>query len=163
MPVSDDSPVGVHKTCRREVLRWIMLFGVGGTVAPRPTAASANDDIIQPDNPDDESFIERAILMRERAVALGDQAYGAIVVQAGVIVGESWSRVIIDRDPTGHAEMSAIRDASRRHGSGILTGARLYSTSHPCSMCEAAASWVGISKMIYGHVARDAGRPQSCA
>jgi len=52
--------------------------------------------------------------MMQQAVDSGDQPYGAVVVKGGRIVGQSQSRVILDRDPTGHAEMAAIRDAARR-------------------------------------------------
>ncbi|NNE79546.1 MAG: nucleoside deaminase, partial [Silicimonas sp.] len=79
--------------------------------------------------------------MRQTAVERGDQAYSAVIVQNNQIVGQSWSRVVIDQDPTGHAEMSAIRDAARRLDSRNLTGATMYSSSRPCSMCEAAAYW----------------------
>ena len=77
--------------------------------------------------------------------------------------GEPWSRVRLDEDPTAHAEMSALRDAAKRSGPGALRGAVLYSSSHPCSMCQAAADWVGIATMIYGGSATNAGPPRSCA
>jgi tRNA(Arg) A34 adenosine deaminase TadA len=109
-----------------------------------------------------ESFVNRAFEMRDIATQQGDQAFGAVVVKDGQIIGQSWSRVVMEDDPTGHAEMSAIRDAARRGGRDILDGAVLYSTSHPCSMCEAAAAWVGISRMLHGHDATDAGAPRSC-
>jgi tRNA(Arg) A34 adenosine deaminase TadA len=116
----------------------------------------------QPPEQSDNAFIERAFQMRDRALALGDQAYGAAVVRNGRIIGESWSRVILDQDPTAHAEMSAVRDAARREGANALTGAILYSSSPPCSMCQAAANWVGIGKMIYGRDATDGGPPRNC-
>ena len=101
--------------------------------------------------------------MRDRARELGDQTYGAVIVHNDLIIGESWSRVILDGDPTAHAEMSALRDAAKRFGSEALRGAILYSSSHPCSMCQAAAEWVGISTMIYGRGATIGGSPRSCS
>ena len=118
--------------------------------------------IEQPKSATAKSFIERAFLMRRLGVEKGDRPYGAVVVKNGKIIGQSWSRVVLDRDGTGHAEMAALRDASNRAGPGALAGATLYSSSHPCSMCEAAAAWVGIEKMIYGPNAQDGGRPKSC-
>ena len=131
----------------------------GGTPA---RAAAADRPIPQPDDPGCQAFIERAFEMRQRALDQGDQGYGAVVVRDGRIIGQSWSRVILDSDPTGHAEMAAIRDAARRQQSHRLSGAWLYSSSRPCPMCEAGAYWAGIEKMIHGRDAADAGRPRLC-
>jgi tRNA(Arg) A34 adenosine deaminase TadA len=125
-------------------------------------AGPAGADIDQPADPGDAAFIRRAFEMRRLAVEQGDQAYGAVVVRHGTIIGQSWSRVILDRDPTGHAEMAAIRDAARRLADRNLRGAILYSSSRPCPMCEAAAYWAGIETMIYGEDATSAGPPQLC-
>ena len=84
-------------------------------------------------------------------------------VRNNQIVGQSWSRVVIDRDPTSHAEMSAIRDAARRLDDGDLTGSVMYSSSRPCPMCEAAAFWAGIGQLVYGRNLSSAGSPKlSC-
>ena len=118
--------------------------------------------IIQPKMPGHKAFIHRAFEMRRLAIEYGDQDYGAVVVIGDVIIGQSYSRVIIDQDPTGHAEMSAIRDASERLNNRDLTSAILYSSSRPCPMCEAAAYWAGIESMIYGRNVNEAGAPQLC-
>lgn len=118
--------------------------------------------ILQPQTPTTMAFIERAFEMRRRAIEYGDQPYGAIIVINDVIVGQSWSRVILDQDPTAHAEISAIRDTARRLGSRNLSGAIMYSSSAPCPMCEAAAYWAGIERLIHGRKANDAGAPQLC-
>jgi len=137
--------------------------GIGLTGLLRTVqAASPNHPIMQPIENTDAAFIKRAFDMRDRASELGDQAYGAVIVRNGKIIGESWSRVLLDGDPTAHAEMSALRDAATRFGSEALRGAKLYSSSHPCSMCQAAADWVGVSTMIYGQGATNAGPPRSC-
>ena len=118
--------------------------------------------ITQPPDPTPEALIDRAFRMRRIALDLGDQPFGAVVVRDGRIIGQSWSRVVIDEDPTAHAEMAAVRDASRRLGSRDLGGAVLYSSSRPCPMCEAAAYWAGIERMVFGRIGADAGRPQLC-
>jgi len=146
----------------------LSALGVVAVLAPsfRSTALSAtppaDEEIAQPDSPSDAAFIRRALEMRRIAIEHGDQAYGAVVVRDGNIIGQSWSRVILDQDPTGHAEISAIRDAARRLQSRKLTGAVLYSSSRPCPMCEAAAYWAGIDEMIHGDDASTAGTPQLC-
>ena len=124
---------------------------------------SGDSDIIQPDDFSDSGFIQRAFEMRNQAVAMGDQGYGAVVVRDGTIVGQSPSRVIVHGDPTAHAEMEAIRDAARRLGDRHLGGCTLYSSSHPCPMCEAAAYWAGIDRMVFGRDATDAGSPGLCS
>ena len=119
-------------------------------------------DIVQPAASTGHAFMTRAAEMRRQAVDAGDQGYGAVVVRAGRIVGQSPSRVVIDRDPTAHAEMAAIRDAARRLGTGSLSGCVLYSTSRACPMCEAAVYWAGIDGMVHGEGLTDAGRPRLC-
>ena len=149
--------------------KLITSIGVGGVCFSATSPAASNDTksrlpgpITQPISSTDLTLIERAFEMRQRALDLGDQPYGAVVARAGLIIGQSSSRVLVDGDPTAHAEMSAIRDASRRTGSRHLNGSVLFSSSRPCPMCEAAAYWAGIERMVFGRKADDAGAPQLC-
>jgi tRNA(Arg) A34 adenosine deaminase TadA len=107
-----------------------------------------------------QQFIDAAFLMRDEAVRAGDQAYGAVVVKDNRIVGFGPSRVLVKKDWTAHAEREAIREAQARVGPANLSGALLYSSSRPCSQCEAAAADAGIARMIYGRDAIDAGKPR---
>jgi tRNA(Arg) A34 adenosine deaminase TadA len=100
--------------------------------------------------------------MRRKATEIGDQGYGAVVVRDGIIVGQSPSHVVVHRDPTAHAEMEAIRDAARRLGNRDLTGCTLYSSSSACPMCEAAAYWANIDRMVFGSAVTEGGRPRLC-
>jgi len=81
-------------------------------------------------------------------------------VQDGRIVGDGPSRVVRNADPNAHAEREAIRDAQRRLGRQDLGGSVLYSTSHPCRACEAAAAAAGVARMVVGPDLVDAGRPR---
>ena len=101
----------------------------------------------------------RARDLRDQAQRGGDQPYGAVVLRGDAIVGEGPSRVVVNGDPTAHAEMEAIRDAARRLGTRDLSGCMLVSTSRPCRMCEAAAGWARIERMVHGEALTDAGRP----
>ncbi len=101
----------------------------------------------------------RARELREQAQLKGDQPYGAVVLRGDAIVGEGPSRVVVNGDPTAHAEMEAIRDAARRLGTRDLSGCVLVSTSRPCRMCEAAAGWARIERLVHGDALTDAGRP----
>ena len=104
--------------------------------------------------------MRRAEALRDEAVAAGDQAYGAVVLRGDALVGAAPSRVVTANDPTAHAEMEAIRDAARRLRSRDLSGCILVSTSRPCRMCEAAAGWAGISRLVHGAALTDAGPPR---
>ena len=102
----------------------------------RPAGGQARtDDIVQPPRVDGESFMRRAFEMRDLAARRGDQSFGAIVVRAGLVVGQAPSQVVTSGDPTAHAETEAIRDACRRLGTRDLAGAELYSSSRraPCA------------------------------
>lgn len=104
--------------------------------------------------------MRRAEALRDEAVRAGDQPYGAVLIRGERVVGAAPSRVVTNNDPTAHAEMEAIRDAARSLRSRDLSGCVLVSTSRPCRMCEAAAAWAGISRMVYGEALTDAGPPR---
>ena len=104
-------------------------------------------------------WYEAAARMKRLAESWGDQAYGAVLVLDGAIIGDGPSRVVRNNDPTAHAEREAIREARRRLGAQRLAGAVLYSTSRPCSLCEAAAAEAGVSRMYFGPSLTDAGTP----
>ena len=105
------------------------LFAAGG-VLPRAARADSNASR--------QRFMARAYEMRRRAIESGDQAFGAVVVKRGRVVGEGVSAVLTTPDPTAHGEMQAIRDAARRLGSARLAGCELYTTFRACPMCETA-------------------------
>ena len=98
--------------------------------------------------------------MRRLAESWGDQRYGAVLVMGGALVGEGTSRVVKDNNPDAHAERVAILDAQRRLERGGLVGSVLYSTSRPCSICEAAAFRAGVSRMYFGPRLADDGAPR---
>ncbi len=104
-------------------------------------------------------FVAAAFRMKEHAISAGDQAYGAVVVQAGGIIGWGPSRVRELGEWTGHAEREAIRDAQRRTRRDDLFGCAMYSTSRPCGTCRRAAAQAKIARMYYGPEAADADAP----
>lgn len=107
-----------------------------------------------------QAAMRRAEQLRDEAQRAGDQPYGAVVLRGDTLVGAAPSRVVTATDPTAHAEMEALRDAARRLRTRDLSGCVLVSTSRPCRMCEAAAGWAGISRMVYGEALTDAGAPR---
>jgi tRNA(Arg) A34 adenosine deaminase TadA len=137
-------PVSLHPLRRRSWLLAALAW---------PGLAAAGDDTLR-------AAMRRAEALRDEALGAGDQPYGAVLLCAGRIVGEAPSRVVGRTDPTAHAEMEAIRDAARRLGTRDLSGCILVSTSRPCRMCEAAAGWAGIARMVHGAQFIDAGPPR---
>ena len=146
------------------ITRRAALSGAAGLVVTALVGSVAAQDrtrtIPQPDRPGREAFMERAFEMRRLAVQRGDQPYGAVIVKADRIVGEGASAVITDDDPTAHAEMVAIRDAARRLGSRDLSGCEMDGTSPACPMCEAAAYWARVTRLLHGAMIVDAGPPR---
>ena len=151
---------------RRDLLQRLALIAMlpVATSWPRPPVAvaaqSRSPDLLQAEVADRRSHVARAFEMRRLAETQGDQPYGAVVVKDGRVVAEAPSRVVTRGDPTAHAEMEAIREACRRLGTRRLAGCELYSSSRPCPMCEAAAYWAGIDRMIHGADATDGGAPR---
>ena len=131
---------------------------VGGLLAWSGTRVAAAETVTPP--AERQRFMARAIEMRRIAVERGDQAFGAVVVKDGRIVGEGASAVVTGPDPTAHGEVQAIRDAARRLGTPQLTGCELYTTFRPCPMCETAAYWAWISRIYHGEAITDAGPPR---
>jgi tRNA(Arg) A34 adenosine deaminase TadA len=139
------------------------LAALAGALAPLtllPGGRAAAKEIAQPRNAGPQAFMKRAQKMKNLALATGDQGYGAVIVKAGRIVAQTPSRVVVDRDPTAHAEMEAIRAAARLLGTRDLSGCVLYGTSRACQMCETAAHWANLETMVYGPSLTEAGRPQ---
>jgi len=135
-------------------LRRALLAAIAGS----PLAARAAGTGSVPPTPDPRWY-RMAEEMKRLALSWGDQPYGAVLVLDGEAVGLGPSRVVKDRDPDAHAERVAIRDAQRRLGRASLQGSVLYSTSRPCSLCEAAAASAGVSRMFHGASLDDAGPP----
>ncbi|HZX69352.1 MAG TPA: tRNA adenosine(34) deaminase TadA [Rhodanobacter sp.] len=74
---------------------------------------------------------------------------GAVLVQGGEVVGLGWNRNITLHDPTAHAEVMALRAAGERVANHRLSGATLYVTLEPCSMCAMAMIHARISRVVY--------------
>ena len=141
---------------RRNVLPRAVAAAVLLFVWRLASSAERSDASSKPER----RWIEAAMSMKRLAESWGDQAYGAVLVADGAIIGEGPSRVVKRNDPTAHAEREAIRDAQRRLGRTSLAGSVLYSTSRPCRLCEIAAAEAQVARMIYGERLNDAGQPR---
>ncbi|MBN1445612.1 MAG: nucleoside deaminase [Candidatus Omnitrophica bacterium] len=82
--------------------------------------------------------------------------FGALIVKDGKVVSKAHNRVLKTNDPAAHAEILAIRKASKRLGRFDLSDCEIYSTCEPCPMCMAAILWARIKKLCYGCTKKDA-------
>ncbi len=97
-----------------------------------------------------EEWLRLALEEARSAGAAGDVPVGAVIVQDGVVIGRGQNRVERLSDPTAHAEMLAIREASDALGYERLTGAALYVTLEPCAMCAGAIVLARLQSLVYG-------------
>ena len=84
------------------------------------------------------------------AAARGEVPVGCVVVCGGKVVAQAGNRTLLDKDPTAHAEVLAIRAAAVALGSERLTGCDLYVTLEPCAMCAGAISFARVRRLYYG-------------
>ena len=95
--------------------------------------------------------MEEALVEARRAVDIGEVPVGAVVVSPeGEILARGHNRRQIDSDPTGHAELLAIREAARLQGDWRLEGCTVYVTLEPCPMCAGTMIMSRIARCVYG-------------
>lgn len=108
-------------------------------------------------NSSHEKFMLLAIALSNKNVEQGlGGPFGAVIVKRGKLVAKSANQVAISNDPTAHAEISAIRIASKKLKSFDLTGCTIYTSCEPCPMCLGAIYWSRISHVYYGNTKHDA-------
>ncbi len=101
----------------------------------------------------DEAFMRLAFDQAERAGELGEVPVGAVVVSAqGEVIAQGHNRTITDADPTAHAEIVALRMASRASANYRLPGASLYVTLEPCVMCMGAILHARLARVVFGAI-----------
>ncbi len=94
--------------------------------------------------------MQEALVEADRAEALAEVPIGAVVVQAGKIIGRGHNLRETGQDPTAHAEMIAIRQAAEQLGSWRLLDSTLYVTLEPCVMCMGGIILARIPFLVYG-------------
>jgi len=97
-----------------------------------------------------ELFMREALRLAQQAEACGEVPVGAVVVKDGRVVGVGFNQPIKQHDPTAHAEIAALRDATRRLGNYRLPGCDLYVTLEPCIMCAGAIMHARIARVVFG-------------
>ena len=107
--------------------------------------------------PRDEYFMRLALREAERAEEHDDVPIGCVVVHDGEVVGTGRNERELRRDPTAHAEILALREASSRLGSWRVLDSVLYVTLEPCAMCAGAIVLARVPRVVYGTVDPKAG------
>ena len=110
-----------------------------------------------------ERFMREALKEAAKAAAQGEVPVGAVVVKDGRVVGRGHNETEGEQDALRHAEMTALKKASRKLKSWRLTGCDLYVTLEPCTMCAGAMVLSRIKTLVYGAPDPKAGAVQSTA
>jgi len=98
----------------------------------------------------DEEWIRQALAAAHDAAAAGEVPVGAIIVRAGAVLAQDSNRTIRDQDASAHAEMLALRAASRALGTWRLEGCAVYVTLEPCAMCAGALVLARVDRVVFG-------------
>lgn len=101
-------------------------------------------------------LMKRACQLAEESVKRGGGPFGAVIARNGVIISEGSNNVTIHNDPTAHAEVTAIRNATAKLGTYDLSGCEIFTSCEPCPMCLGAIYWAHIDKIYYGNDRKDA-------
>lgn len=105
-------------------------------------------------------FMNRALELAVSSAEKGTGPFGCVIVKENKIISEGFNQVTSSKDPTAHAEIVAIRNATKTENNFFLEDCILYTSSYPCPMCLGAIKWAHVSKVYYANdikVASDAG------
>lgn len=101
-------------------------------------------------HPMDEVWMRLALDEAQDALQRDEVPVGAVVVLGEKVIGRGHNRVLTECDPTAHAEIVALRDASRFLNNYRLVGATVYTTIEPCPMCAGALVQARVKRLVYG-------------
>jgi len=101
--------------------------------------------------------MQQALILAQKAKAQQEVPVGAVLVLENKIIGEGWNQPISRHDPTAHAEILALRNASHALQNYRLVDATLYVTLEPCTMCVGALIHARIKRVVFGALDPKAG------
>ena len=99
---------------------------------------------------DDAYWMGKAIAQAKKAGAAGEVPIGAVIVKDGAVIARGHNLRESNQDPAAHAELIAIRKAAKKLSSWRLTGATLYVTLEPCTMCMGAVILSRLERVVFG-------------
>jgi Cytosine/adenosine deaminases len=99
----------------------------------------------------DKLLMRKAIKLSIENVKNGGGPFGAVIAKDGKIISTGVNRVTKDNDPTAHAEVNAIRKATRKLKTFDLSGCEIFTSCEPCPMCLGAIYWAHLDKLYYGN------------
>lgn len=102
----------------------------------------------------DSTFMARCLELAALAKSAGESAVGTLIVRDGEVIAEGVEAIHADSDPSGHAELLAIRSACARLGTTDLSDCTLYTNVEPCFMCGYLVRQTGVRRVV---LARDCG------
>ena len=103
-----------------------------------------------------QKFMRKAIGLSVQNLKKGGGPFGAVIVKDNKVIATGVNRVTSHNDPTAHAEIVAIRSATRKLHSFNLQGCTIYTSCEPCPMCLAAIYWAHLDKIYYANTKTDA-------
>ena len=106
---------------------------------------------------ENEKWLQLAVEEARSAATVGEVPVGAVIVHEGVVIGRGQNHVERLHDPTAHAEILAIREATAALGYERLNSAVLYVTLEPCAMCAGAIVLARLRSLVYGAIDPKAG------
>ena len=98
----------------------------------------------------DEKYMKEAIKQAKKAYAIGEVPIGCVIVYQDKIIGRGYNRRTIDNNTLAHAELAAIRKASRKMNDWRLEDCTMYVTLEPCQMCSGAIIQARIPRVVMG-------------
>ena len=98
----------------------------------------------------DEKYMRQAIRQAKKAYELDETPIGCVIVREGKVIGRGYNRRNTDKNPLAHAEITAIRKASRKLGDWRLEECTLYVTLEPCQMCAGAIVQSRVARVVAG-------------
>lgn len=105
----------------------------------------------------DEKFMRQALAQARKARALDEVPIGCVIIYEGTVIARGYNRRNTDKNTLAHAELIAIRRASKRLGDWRLEGCTMYITLEPCQMCAGAIVQARVSRVVVGSMNPKAG------
>lgn len=105
---------------------------------------------MRPQLTEDEKYMKEAIKQAKKAWKIGEVPIGCVIVYEGRVIGRGYNRRTIDKNTLAHAELQAIRRASRKMGDWRLEDCTMYVTLEPCQMCSGAIVQARMKRVVVG-------------